>query len=52
MVLILNCSCGWRVTAEANDPKGITLKLLKDIHEKTFPDHKAVIEDGYHAHTN
>jgi hypothetical protein len=33
-MLNLVCSCGWTVAAEADDPKGITLGILKDIHEK------------------
>jgi hypothetical protein len=45
MVLVLKCSCGWTATAEANDPKGRMLQILKDIHEKTFVGHKATIEE-------
>jgi hypothetical protein len=29
----------WQVQAEANDPKGIKLKMLKDIHDMTFKHH-------------
>jgi len=42
--LKLVCSCGWTVAAEANDPKGTMLTILKDIHERTFAGHKAEIE--------
>jgi hypothetical protein len=38
------CSCGWSKTAEASDPKGAMLQILKGIHESTFEGHKAVIE--------
>jgi hypothetical protein len=45
MVLILRCSCGWTKSQEANDPKGAMLEILKGIHEMTFRDHKASIEE-------
>lgn len=45
MVLQLKCSCGWTKTQEGNDPNGIMLGMLKDIHEMTFKDHKSLIEE-------
>jgi hypothetical protein len=44
IMLVLKCSCGWTIPAEAKDPTGIFLKDLKNIHEMTFTDHKVVIE--------
>ncbi len=45
-MLILRCSCGWTKSQEGNDPKGKMLEILKQIHENTFKDHKAVIAQG------
>jgi len=45
MVLSLRCSCGWTKNQEANDPTGAMLEILKGIHEMTFKDHKASIEE-------
>ena len=46
MVLVLRCSCGWTKSQEANDPKGTMLEILKEIHESTFKDQKASIQEG------
>ena len=43
--MILKCSCGWTASAENNDPMGIFLNELKEIHERTFKDHKVIIEE-------
>lgn len=45
VVLQLMCSCGWSKTAEANDPQGRMLEILRVIHESTFTGHKVVIEN-------
>ena len=45
MVLQLVCSCGWTVPQEHYDKEGRFLKIIRDIHLKTFPDHKCNIKE-------